>query len=235
MELIGALLTQTSKIKNIHLPPPPPPQKNSLYLSKWNFPTLRLKHLVRFSHKNAFLIFPEMELWTFRFRHNLEKIKKTHPEKKFLVFLEIETSCSNIKNFLIYQETETLIFFLYSKKMKLSSSNIKKCLIFSQATAVLIFRKTETLKNYLYFRKWNFLIFQERYIQYPCITELFCISGKVYSQHWHDRAFLYFNKVVFRALAYIEQGTYNRTLVELEPEAYLEHCQNIYDGTFCKY
>ena len=128
-----------------HSPPPPspPPKKNSLYLSKWNFPTLRLKHLVRFSHKNAFLIFPEMELWTFRFRHNLEKIKKTHPEKKFLVFLEIETSCSNIKNFLIYQETETLIFFLYSKKMKLSSSNI----------------------------------------QYPCITELFCISGKVYSQH----------------------------------------------------
>ena len=32
--------------------------------------------------------------------------------------------------------------------MGLSCSNIKKC---------LIFQETETLKNYLYFRKWNFL------------------------------------------------------------------------------
>ena len=92
--------------------------------------------------------------------------------------------------------------------MKLSSTNIKKCLVFSQTTAVFIFRKTETLKNYLYFRKWNFLIFQERYNQNHCITEFFCISGKVYSQHWHDSAFLYFNKVIFRTLTHIEQGTY---------------------------
>ena len=93
--------------------------------------------------------------------------------------------------------------------MKLSSTNIKKCLVFSQTTAVFIFRKTETLKNYLYFRKWNFLIFQERYNQNRCITEFFCISGKVYSQHWHDSAFLYFNKVIFRTLTHIEQGTYS--------------------------
>ena len=80
--------------------------------------------------------------------------------------------------------------------MKLSSSNIKKFLIFSQTKAFLIFQETEptpppskkkqlifqeteTLKNFLYFRrefparkapllkcflyfrKWNFLIFQE--------------------------------------------------------------------------
>ena len=59
--------------------------------------------------------------------------------------------------------------------MELSSSNIKKFLIFSQQKSFLIFQETETLKNLLYFRnnfpspkneknpvifrKWNFLVF----------------------------------------------------------------------------
>ena len=36
--------------------------------------------------------------------------------------------------------------------MELSSSNIKKFLIFSQQKSFLIFQETETLKNLLYFR-----------------------------------------------------------------------------------
>ena len=68
------------------------------------------------------------------------------------------------------------------------NENPEKLLIFSQKKTVLIFRKTETLKSssYLrkkYFRKRDFLVFQERYIQNPGITELFYISGKVYSEH----------------------------------------------------
>ena len=45
--------------------------------------------------------------------------------------------------------------------MELSSSNIKKFLIFSQKKTFLIFRETETPKKSFYFRKWNFLLFQE--------------------------------------------------------------------------
>ena len=73
--------------------------------------------------------------------------------------------------------------------MELSGSNIKK-IIFSQKKAFLIFQEMETpkkifqeretLKNYLYSRKWNFLIFQgERYIQNTDITELSYILRKV--------------------------------------------------------
>ena len=69
------------------------------------------------------------------------------------------------------------------QEIELSDSKIKKFLLFSQKEAFLIFRKTETLKHSLYFRKRNFLIFQERYIQNPDITELFYISGKAYSEH----------------------------------------------------
>ena len=45
--------------------------------------------------------------------------------------------------------------------MELSSSNIKKFLIFSQKKAFLTFWETETPKNSLCYRKQNFLIFQE--------------------------------------------------------------------------
>ena len=46
--------------------------------------------------------------------------------------------------------------------MKLSSSNIKKFLTFSQKKAFLIFRETETPQKIpLYFRKRSFLMFQE--------------------------------------------------------------------------
>ena len=45
--------------------------------------------------------------------------------------------------------------------MKLSGSNIKKFLIFSQKKDLLIFRETKTSINCLYFRKRNFFITQQ--------------------------------------------------------------------------
>ena len=45
--------------------------------------------------------------------------------------------------------------------MKLSGSNVKKFLIFSQRKTFLYFGKRKPRKNSLYFRKRNFLIFQE--------------------------------------------------------------------------
>ena len=58
----------------------------------------------------------------------------------------MELSATKIKKFLIFWE------------MELSCSNIKKILIFSQKEASLIFREIETLKkNFLYFKKQNFL------------------------------------------------------------------------------
>ena len=101
------------------------------------------------------------------------KNKKKSTPKKFLIFREIELSCSNIKKFLIFsfisgngnpkklltpQETETP----------------KKIFIFPRKKACLIFPETKTQKKSLYFKKRNFLIFQE--------TELSYISGKVYSE-----------------------------------------------------
>ena len=36
------------------------------------------------------------------------KNKNIHPEKKFLIFQGMEHFCSNVKQFLIFQETEAL-------------------------------------------------------------------------------------------------------------------------------
>ena len=57
----------------------------------------------------------------------------------------MELSCSNIKNFLIFQETETLKNSLYFREMKLSSSNI-----FSKETFSYISGK-RNLKKFLLF------------------------------------------------------------------------------------
>ena len=107
--------------------------------------------------------------------------------KEFLIF-------SQKKAFLIFPEMEPCIFqlkvkkqknpprenLLYSRKIELSNSHIKKFLIFSRKKAFLYFDKRKPRKNFLYFlerniflyfRKWkpqrNFLIYQE--------TELFYI------------------------------------------------------------
>ena len=62
--------------------------------------------------------------------------------------------------------------------MKLSGSNIKKFLIFSQKKAFLIFRITETRKK--------FLMFQE--------TELSYISENNFLSPKNEKTYLYFTK-----------------------------------------
>ena len=68
------------------------------------------------------------------FLNQNSKNKKNHPKIKFLIFWE----------------------------MKLPSSSIKKFLIFSHISGIgspqklFTFQETETLKSFLYFRKYNF-------------------------------------------------------------------------------
>ena len=82
-----------------------------------------------------------------------------------------------------------------------------------------MFKERETLKNYLYFRKRNFLIFQQRYIyfQNPGITELSYISGKEYSEPYHTQ-----NQNYFQNLGIFRTRNIFRTL------------SNTFDGTFYK-
>ena len=86
---------------------------------------------------------------------------KNPPRKKRLVFRIMERPALILKKFLIFRETETLKRFHIFRKMKLSSSNIKKFLRFSQKKTVVIIQEMETRKNSSCFRKRNFLIFQE--------------------------------------------------------------------------
>ena len=65
------------------------------------------------------------------------KNRKKSPLKKFLYFRKMELSGSNMKKFLIFQETKTLKSFLYFKLERIKNFTPKK--------------------NSLYFRKWNFL------------------------------------------------------------------------------
>ena len=71
----------------------------------------------------------------------------------------MELSCPNTKMFHIFCDIETLKRFLIFRKMKLSSSNIKKILRFSHKKAFLIFQETNPpppsnpQKNSLYFNK----------------------------------------------------------------------------------
>ena len=59
----------------------------------------------------------------------------------------------------------------------------------------LIFQETEAPKKSLYFRKWNFFIFQE--------TKLFYTSG--------NGTFLYFGKGIFKTLAYLEVEAFSES------------------------
>ena len=56
------------------------------------------------------------------------------------------------------EKQKKLLCFFIIRKMKLSSSNIKKIIIFSQKKAFLIFQETETPKK--------FFIFQEKELSY---------------------------------------------------------------------
>ena len=103
------------------------------------------------------------------------------------------------------QETETQRkFIMFSQK--------KAALIFQKKETpkkFLMFKETENLKSFLYFRKRNFLLFQEKELSY--------ISGKVYSEPKHFRT-----RSIFK------------TLTCLELEACSEHCQTSTMERFAK-
>ena len=75
----------------------------------------------------------------------------------------------------IARKIKKFLYFIIFRKMKLSRSNIKKFLVFSQKKAFLIFQETELS----YFSgNGTFLIFRERYIQNTRMTELFLYFRK---------------------------------------------------------
>ena len=57
------------------------------------------------------------------------------------------------------------------------------------------------------------LIFQERYIQNAGITELSYISGKVYSERWHDGTFLIFQERYIQSPGIMELFLYFRKVI----------------------
>ena len=81
------------------------------------------------------------------FKPNLEKMKKIYLKKKSLYF----GKCNFLA--LIFNKSSYISGngnpkkFLTFKKMQLSSSNIKKFVIYSTKKTFLIFRETETLKT----------------------------------------------------------------------------------------
>ena len=96
-------------------------EKKVLYFRKWNFLTLRLKDVLIFSKESFSYISGNR---TMDFSAQAQKINKICPRKMELFY-------SNIKKFVIFQETGTP----------------KKFIIFSQKKASLIFQKTEILKK----------------------------------------------------------------------------------------
>ena len=137
MELPGARFKAKLE-KKTHSP------KNHLYFGKWNSLALILKTFLTFGKqkpRKKFLIFQETEtlksslyFGEYNFSAQARKIKKKPPQENFL----------------------------YSWKMELCSSNIKKFRTFSQEEAVLIFQEMDTPKKipyisgngtFLYFRK----------------------------------------------------------------------------------
>ena len=124
-----------------------------------------------------FKFYPKKFLIFFPKNPSLKKVLIFSQKRSFLIFpkmepcifqpkLEKQNKNPPLEKLLIFQETETP----------------KKLLIFSQKKLFLYFEKREPRKNFLCFRKRNFLILQERNIQNPATTELSYISGKECSE-----------------------------------------------------
>ena len=79
----------------------------------------------------------------------------------FLIFLQMEP-LKKPQNFQAGKIRKVFIF----QEMELFDPKIKEFFIFSRKEAFLIFLEMETQKNLLYFRKWNFFIFQGAELSY---------------------------------------------------------------------
>ena len=132
-----------------------------LYFVQWNVLPLVLKKLFIFINYYIFLYFgkrnPLKSSLYFRIRKpsNVSYISRNG---------NLQFSAEPLKN----KQNKPKENLLYSGKMDLPSSNIKKSFIISQKKAFLIFQERKPPKiNSSYFRKKNFLIFREQYIQNP--------------------------------------------------------------------
>ena len=120
-----------------------PTRKNSLYLEKWNFLALILKHFFNF------LIIQEIKT-----PKKISYFQETKTIKNLLSFWEMELLRPSQKKFLVLQEKNSPKNFskeslsLYFGKMK-----PRKNSLYFRKRNFLIFQGTETLKNFLYFRK----------------------------------------------------------------------------------
>ena len=80
--------------------------------------------------------------------------KKESPWKDFLYSWKIKLSNSNVKTVLIFSQKKAVLIFQETEIQK-------KFMIFSSKKLFLYFRKRKPPKNHLYLRKRNFLWFQE--------------------------------------------------------------------------
>ena len=86
-----------------------PARKNSLYFRKWTFVALILKKTFIFFKRKLFLYFLK---WNPVLFSPGSKNKKTfRPEKILMLCKKMGLSDSNIKEFLIFQETEIFLYF----------------------------------------------------------------------------------------------------------------------------
>ena len=148
------------KIKKIR------PEKKSLYFRKWNFLALILKNSGNRNREKEISYFKKRKPWKsflYSWKRYLsakaQKNKKIHSEKNSLHFRKWNFLTLRLKNFLYFLKGK---FFLYFLK---KASN---------------FLEMETPKKFLYFRKRNFLIFWESYIQNPNIVRTIA-----YLKPWH--------------------------------------------------
>ena len=114
---------------------------------------------------------------------NIKKFQETETLKNLLLFREMEPSSPPRENFLYYRKQKPGKNFLYFSKK-----------------AFLAFRTPR--KIFLNFRKWNFFIFRERYIQNPSIFK---------------------TRSIFRTRAYLEPETYLEHCQRFAKNSFLVH------------
>ena len=146
--------TEKLSIKGIHV-------MQMLFYNVWRFvvhlqscgpPIIKLNQLFIFHLKNNVSVtFSKVSDWSInsilcsylvQFLSLDPKNRKTSPLKKFFYFCEMEFSGSNIKEFLMFQETETLKKLHVLQEVTFQAGKNKKI---------------HLEKNFLYFTKWNFL------------------------------------------------------------------------------
>ena len=143
---------------------------------------------------------------------NPKKNKKNPPRKKFLLFLEIELSSSNIKSYILSKESicyisgngtlhfsgQTWEIKVHPKKIYCTSGNRSpKKLKFSQKKAVIIFQETETLKKLIFQEMWTlkkvyYISGSEKELSSLKLKKTFYTSGGTFKA-WKSNKKLFFS------------------------------------------